>query len=112
MSPSTTPRTARLTAGLLGVGLLVAPLSACSFSSDNVSCTTSGCSVTLSGDGAKAEVLGTTVTFAGTENGRASIGVAGADVSCGEGEQVTAGPLSLTCTSVTDDGVELTASLT
>jgi hypothetical protein len=32
-------------------------------------------------------------------------------VSCAEGESVSAGPLSLQCTTVTDDSVELTASL-
>jgi hypothetical protein len=32
-------------------------------------------------------------------------------VSCAEGESVNAGPLSVTCTSVTDDAVELTAEL-
>jgi hypothetical protein len=37
--------------------------------------------------------------------------VGGASVSCGEGESVTAGPLQLTCSSITDDSVELTASL-
>ena len=47
----------------------------------------------------------------GTQDGRASLSVGGASVSCGEGESVVAGPLQLTCTSVTDDSVELTASL-
>jgi hypothetical protein len=30
-------------------------------------------------------------------------------VSCAEGESVSAGPLSLTCTTVTEDSVEFTA---
>jgi len=109
MSSTTPPRAARLAAGLLAGGLVLAPLAGCS--SDNVSCSTSSCSVTLTGDGAEAEILGTTLSFGGTQDGRASLSVGGASVSCGEGESVTAGPLQLTCSSVTDDSVELTASL-
>ena len=51
------------------------------------------------------------MTFGGVQDGKASLGVAGASVSCAEGESVTAGPLQLECTSVTDDAVEITASL-
>ena len=108
---SSTTRTARLGAGLLAGALLLAPLAGCSFSSDNVSCTTSSCTATLSGDGAEAEILGTTVTFAGIQDGRASLNVGGASVSCGQGESVGAGPLQIECTSVTDDAVEITATL-
>ena len=106
-----TPRTARLAAGLLAGGLVLAPLAGCSFGSDNVSCTTSSCTATLSGNGAKAEILGQTVTFGGIQDGRASLSVAGASVSCAEGESVGAGPLQLECTSVTDNAVEVTATL-
>jgi hypothetical protein len=67
--------------------------------------------VTLTGEGAEADILGTKLSFGGIQNGRASLSVGGASVSCGEGESVTAGPLQLTCTNVTDDSVELTASL-
>jgi hypothetical protein len=108
---STTSRTARLAAGLLAGGLALAPLAGCSLSSNNVSCTTSSCTATLSGDGAKAEIFGTTVTFGGIQDGKASLSVGGASVSCTEGESVAAGPLQLECTSVTDDAVEITASL-
>jgi len=108
---SSKPRTARLATGLLAGGLLLAPLAGCSFSSNNVSCTTSSCTATLSGNGAEAEILGTTVTFSGTQDGKASLSVGGASVSCAEGESVAAGPLQLECTSVTDDAVEITASL-
>lgn len=106
-----TPRTARLAAGLLAAGLTLAPLAGCSFGSDNVSCTTSSCTATLSGSGAKAEILGQTVTFGGIQDGRASLSVAGASVSCAEGESVGAGPLQLECSSVADDAVEITATL-
>ena len=51
------------------------------------------------------------VTFGGVQDGRASLGVGDVSVSCAEGETVTAGPLQLQCTSVTDDSVELSASL-
>jgi hypothetical protein len=108
---SSTPRTARLAAGLFAGGLVLAPLAGCSIGSENVSCTPSSCTATLSGDGAEAEILGTTVTFGGIQDGRASLGVAGASVSCAEGESVGAGPLQIECTSVTDTAVEITATL-
>jgi hypothetical protein len=108
---SSIPHTARLAAGLLAGGLVLAPLAGCSLSSNNVSCSTSSCTATLSGDGAEAEILGTTVTFGGVQDGKASLGVGGASVSCAEGESLAAGPLQLECTSVTEDAVEITASL-
>lgn len=105
--PSTTR--ARTAAGLLAAGLAVVPLAACS--SENVSCTTSSCTATLDSNGAQAKILGTTVEFGGVEGGRATLGVGDVSVSCAEGEKVGAGPLSVTCTSVTEDAVEITASL-
>jgi hypothetical protein len=104
---STTTRI-RLAGGLLAGGLLLA---GCSFTSENVSCSGGRCTVTLTGDGAEAEILGQTLTFGGVQDGRASLSVGGASVSCGEGESVAAGPLQLACSGVTDDSVELTASL-
>ena len=108
---SSPPRTARLAAGLLAGGLVLAPLAGCSFGSDNLSCTTSSCTATLSGSGAEVDILGTTVTFGGVQEGRASLTAGGASVSCAQGESVGAGPLQLECTSVTDDAVEITATL-
>jgi hypothetical protein len=102
--PSTS---SRIAAPLLAAALLL-PLSACA---EGVNCSTSSCTVTLSGDGADADILGTTVTLGGVQDGRASLSVGGASVSCGEGETVTAGPLQLECSSVTGDSVELTATL-
>jgi hypothetical protein len=101
-------RAARVATGVLA-GTLA--LTGCSLSSDNVSCSGAKCTVTLSGDGASAEILGQKLEFAGTKDGRATLGVGDASVSCAEGESVSAGPLSVTCTSVTDSAVELTASL-
>ena len=111
MSTTSTTPSVRLAAGLLAGGLALAPLSGCTFSSDNVSCSASTCTVTLSGDGAETEILGTTLTFGGVQDGRAQLSVGGASVSCGEGETVSAGPLSLECSGITDDSVELSASL-
>ena len=109
--PSTTTTRTRLTAGLFAGGLLLAPVTACSFGSDNVSCTTNSCTVTLSGNGAEADILGTKLAFGGVKDGRATLSVGEASVSCAQGENVAAGPLNLQCTEVTDDSVELTASL-
>ena len=106
----TTPTT-RLAAALLAGGLTLVPLAGCSFTSNNLSCSTSSCTVTLDGQGSEVEVLGTTVTLGSVQDGRANISVGGASVSCGQGESVTAGPLALECTSVTGDAVELTATL-
>ena len=103
--------TSRRAAGLLAGGVALAALTGCTFTSNNVSCSGSSCTVTLSGDGAEAEILGTTVSLGSVQDGRASLSVAGASVSCAEGESVTAGTLALECTSVTEDSVELTASL-
>ena len=107
--PSTS--TSRRAAGLLAGGVALAALTGCTFTSNNVSCSGSSCTVTLSGDGAEAEILGTTVSLGSVQDGRAALSVAGASVSCAEGESVTAGTLALECTSVTEDSVELTASL-
>jgi len=105
--PTRPLRPARLA---LAVGLVVLPLSACGFSSDNVSCSGSQCTVTLEGNGASANILGNEIGFVGTKDGRAGLSLGDASVTCAQGESVSLGPLSLTCTAVTDDSVELTAS--
>ncbi|MGY1752890.1 hypothetical protein [Blastococcus sp. SYSU D01042] len=110
MSATTTSR-ARLATGLLAGGLGLAALSGCTFGSENVSCSPSSCTVTLEGTDAQVEILGTTLSFSGTQDGRAALSVGGASVSCAEGESVSAGQLDLECSSVTADRVELTASL-
>jgi hypothetical protein len=111
MSSTTSTRAARLAAAALAGGLAALPLSACTFTSNNFSCSASSCSVTLSGDGSEVDVLGTTLALGGVQDGRAEIRVGNASVSCAQGETVSAGPLSLECTSVQGDSVELTASL-
>lgn len=97
--------------GLAAAGLAVGSLAACSLSSDNVSCSGTSCSVTLSGDGAKADVLGNTLSLSGITNGTATLGAGDAKVSCTQGQSVTAGPLHLTCSTITSDAVTLTASV-
>jgi hypothetical protein len=100
---------ARIAAGMLAGALALA---GCSLSSDNVSCSGAKCTATLSGDGATAEILGTKIEFGGvSQDGRATLGVGDASVSCAEGESVSAGPLSVTCTKVSEGTVEITASL-
>ena len=101
----------RAAAGLLAGGLALGALGGCSFTSNGVTCSTSSCSVTLNGEGSEVEVFGNTVTLGAVQDGRASIEVNGASVSCAEGESVAAGPLSVECTSVNADAVELTATL-
>jgi hypothetical protein len=108
---TTTPRAPRLAAGALAAGLTLLPLTACSFSSDTFSCSASECSVTLTGSDAQAEILGTSLSFGGVQDGRATLSVGNASVSCAQGETVSVGPLTLTCTTVEADSVELTASL-
>ena len=107
----TPSRRVRLAAGPVAGALLLLPLTACSFSSDNVECSGTRCTATLSGDGAEASILGTDLAFAGVEDGEARLSVGDTSVSCAEGESVSAGPLSLTCTSVTEDAVEFTAEI-
>ena len=103
--------TTRAAAGLLAGGLALGALGGCTFTSNGVTCSTSSCTVTLNGAGAEVEVFGNTVTLGSVQDGRATLEVAGASVSCAEGESVAAGPLSVECTSVTAEAVELTARL-
>jgi hypothetical protein len=77
----------------------------------DVDCSGNSCSVTLSGEGAEADILGTQVVLGGVENGQATLRVGDRDLSCGQGESVSAGPLTLACSTVTEDTVTLTASL-
>ncbi|SHN56092.1 hypothetical protein SAMN05660350_00647 [Geodermatophilus obscurus] len=76
-----------------------------------VDCTGTSCSLTLTGDGAQADVLGTQVSLGTVQDGRATVRVGDREVSCSSGESVSAGPLTLECTTVTADAITLTASL-
>jgi hypothetical protein len=105
------PSSPRLRAGATAALLLTIPLAACSSTSSATSCTGTTCAVTLNGTGSGVDVLGQHLAFAGTEGGRASISIGGRSVSCTEGQSVDAGPLTLTCSSITADSVRLTARL-
>jgi hypothetical protein len=111
MSPRPRSAAARAAALLLAAGISLGAVSACTLTSDNVSCSGSSCTVSLTGDGAKADILGNALTFAGVKDGRATLSVGDNSISCAQGEKVSAGPLTLECTKVTDKSVELTASL-
>jgi hypothetical protein len=111
MSSTSMSRALRPAAGLLAAGLALSSLAGCSSGSDNVSCSGTSCTVTLKGDGAKVDVLGSTLSLGGIKDGTATLGVGGASVSCTQGQRVTAGPLHLTCSSITGDTVKLTASV-
>ena len=107
--PNPHRRTAGTLVGAAAGLLLLLPLSACS--SDNVSCSGKQCSATLSGSGAEASFFGNDLAFAGTQDGRATVSVGGTSYSCAQGESVAAGPLSVTCTTVAEDSLTITASL-
>lgn len=77
----------------------------------DVNCSGTSCSVTLSGDGAEADILGTAVVLETVEDGQATVRVEDREVSCREGETVSAGPLTLECTNVDEDAVTMTATL-
>ncbi len=106
-----TPRLPRPAVGALAGALMLAPLAGCSFNSNSFNCSGSSCTVKLSGNGSEVDVLGQKLGYAGTKDGRATLSVGDATVSCAQGESVSAGPLSLQCTSVTDSAVEVRASL-
>ena len=76
-----------------------------------VDCSGTTCSVTLDTGDNQATVLGQTVSLGKVENGEATLGVAGHDVTCRQGDSVSAGPLKLTCSTVTADSVTVSAKL-
>ncbi len=134
MGARTAYRTRRAS-GLLAGALLLMPLTACSDTAEpggadaspeatetgdatgsedttvDVDCSGDSCSLTMSGDGAEAEVLGTTIVLGGVENGRATFRVGNEDLTCGQGESASVGPLTFECTTVTEDTVTMTATL-
>ena len=75
-----------------------------------VDCAATSCELTLQ-SGQQAEVLGTTIDFTSASGGEATIRVGGNEATCGEGEAVSAGPLSLECSDISDGSVTLTATL-
>ena len=84
--------------------------SAANKAGDNVDCSGNSCSVTVS-TGADVNVLGTQLSLKSVDNGQATLSVGDQTVSCGEGENVSAGPLRLQCSNIGSDSITLTASL-
>ncbi len=85
--------------------------SADSGSSTGVDCSGTSCTITFGGDGTEVDVLGTTVRLGQVTDGQARIGIAGNDLTCSEGETISAGPLSVECTTISPETVVLNASL-
>lgn len=107
----TTTRIASLAGAVLAGGVGLLSLTGCS-SSDDFSCDTNSCTVTLDGSGAEVDLpIGPKIELGTVEDGRATISVGDARVSCAEGESVSAAGLVLECTSVSSEEVKLTASL-
>lgn len=76
-----------------------------------VDCSGTSCSVTLSPDAGEVEILGTTMAYDGVEDGEANVRVGDQSVSCTEGQTVEAGPISVECTTVSEESITLTAGL-
>ena len=74
-------------------------------------CAGTSCAVTLTGEGAEAEVLGTHIAFVGLHEGRATVRVGDRTVSCVAGQTLPAGRMRLRCTGVTEDTVTFTGTL-
>jgi len=77
---------------------------------DRVDCSGSSCSVTVD-TGEDVDVLGTQLSLQSVADGQATLAVGDRTVSCAQGDEVSAGPLSLACTTISDDSVTLTVSL-
>ena len=76
-----------------------------------VDCSGTSCTVTLAPDAGEVEVLGTRLAYEGIEDGEATVAVGNDTATCAEGESVEAGPLTLECTTVSEEELTLTASL-
>ncbi|RZU34570.1 hypothetical protein BKA19_4342 [Blastococcus saxobsidens] len=76
-----------------------------------VDCSGTSCTVSLSPDAGDVEVLGTRLAYEGVQDGEATVVVGDRTVTCAEGESVEAGPLTLECTTVSEDRLSMTASL-
>ena len=79
----------------------------CSSSVSIVSCINNACTVTLSGNSV-VRLQGTTFSVDRIEDGRATLRVNDQDVSCTQGQTVSVGSVTLTCTRVTSDTVTFT----
>ena len=77
----------------------------------DVDCSGTSCTVTLSPEAGEVDVLGTRMAYEGIDNGVATVVVGDETVTCAEGDSVDAGPLTLECTTVSEETLSLTATL-
>jgi hypothetical protein len=75
-----------------------------------VSCSGTTCSVTLAGNGSRVQVFDTTISLVRVDNGQATLRAGDQEISCTQGQSISAGSLMLECTTVTHDTVTFTAS--
>jgi hypothetical protein len=75
-----------------------------------VSCSGDTCSVTLSGRGSRAHVLGTEFGLAAVDGDQATLRVDGREVACAPGRPTSVGALQLTCTAASGDTVTFTVA--
>ena len=101
--PGSADRTNRVTASAVSG-------SAASGAISMVSSSGATCSVTLAGTGSRVHVLGTTISFGAVDGRQATLRVGDRTVTCTPGEEVAAGALRLTCTTVADGAVTFTAT--
>lgn len=129
-----TTRSRLSTAAVLAGGLLVLPLTGCTgdeantgssvlttasdaagtaaeSAAENVDCSGDSCSVTLGSGSGETEVLGVNLSYDSFADGEATVRVGEETVTCSEGESVSAGPLQLECTTISEDSLTLTATL-
>ncbi len=101
------PVSRRVIASAVGLVLGLATVTGCT--STSYKCTNETCSVTLNGSGSDTELYddAVTITLNGADGSTAELDVDGEQLSCEEGDTVTAEQVDVTCTSVGDDEVEL-----
>lgn len=74
------------------------------------SCSGNTCTVTLAGKDSRVQVLGTSISFGGIRDGRATVRVANRDVTLAQDRTVSVDRVVLRCTGVTRDTVTMVVS--
>lgn len=92
---------------LAGMAALAA--AGCSVTSYSSQCSGGTCTVTLTGAGASTDLGsgGSTITLVSVDSGVATFELAGEDARCSAGETVEVAELTVECTKIGDDSVEL-----
>jgi hypothetical protein len=75
-----------------------------------VSCSGNFCTMTLGGSGSTGEVFGTTIVLEDIRDGTATVQVGDRSTAVRQGQTVSAGRVSLRCSSVTPATVTLTGT--